>query len=235
MLDPFVTEAELVALRSADKYLPWVLSKLRQISKTEGGRQAILLSEGLVKKLREEALPLAFFGHHFFEASPHVTFNHLMNEDYDANVFDDRPEPSPIKFIEVTQAHEGNDGYLRDLLLLEQGHVHAFGPVHKSGTKKTGRTLSVESIAAGHIGVRDDEFRRIGAAGKRKENNLYLPGTALLLSFDDALSINHPGDVPALDEFVHKELIGSLTQFCCVAVIGTAAGRVCRVYGLDET
>ena len=60
--DRFVTAAELETPRSAQEYLPWVLDRLRTISETEEGHQAILLSEGLVKKLREEALALAYFG-----------------------------------------------------------------------------------------------------------------------------------------------------------------------------
>jgi len=212
-----LTEENLQQVRSVAELLPWVESCIAQIGSTNEGRRSVRLRQGLAKPLVEEALPIGIFGMHHFGATNDVSIRLVLgNQNYDAEV---QGCESQFSFIEVTQAHEGEDEHLRMLVLEEKGHVSTVGEVQKSGTKATGITVDVETIAVSHEAQRDKEIGRIGDAIERKIGKDYPARTALVVVFDDYISIQNDDDIAALREFM-QTFADRLQQFDLLAVVG---------------
>src|SRR5690242_6003858 len=127
-----LTPEELQAPRTAAQFLPWVERRLGEVASTDTGKHAIGFRQGVAKPLVEEALPLGIFASHHFENSDDVTIALVLgNQRYDATIEDHREPKSPFSFIEVTQAHQGENEHFRLLALEREGHVSLLGPVHK--------------------------------------------------------------------------------------------------------
>jgi hypothetical protein len=215
-----LTSEELQAPRTAAQFLPWVEQRMAAVAATDAGKHAIGFRKGLVKPLVEEALPLGIFAAHHFWGSDNVTIALVLgNQNYDATIEDHRAQKSPFSFIEVTQAHEGENEHLRMLVLEREGHVSLLGPVHKSGTKATGIHVEVEGVALRHATVLQRELDRVEAAILRKTGKPYPPDTALLVVFDDYISIKDESDLEALRSRI-QPLLSCLENFRWLAVVG---------------
>lgn len=217
----FVTKEELETPRSAAQLLVWAEGKITSIGSTVKGKKAIRLRKGLCKTLVEEALPLGIFCAHYFKASRCVTIKHVIgNQNYDAIVTDKRLRRSPIKYLEVTQAHEGENEHLRMIVLERDGSVNALGRVRKSGTKNTGITVEIENNARSHDEVVTNEKTKISEAVKRKASNTYPEGTGLIVVFDDYIAFRDLGDKENLRQFTKDKLKDKVKNFCLAALVG---------------
>jgi hypothetical protein len=193
---------------------------MAEVAATDTGKHAIGFRKGLAKPLVEEALPLGIFAAHHFGGSDDVTIALVLgNQNYDATIEDHRAQKSSFSFIEVTQAHEGENKYLRMLVLEREGHVSLLGPVHKSGTKVTGIHVEVEGAALRHSTVLQRELDRVEAAILRKTGKPYPSDTALLVVFDDYISIEDESDLEALRSRI-QPLLSCLGNFRWLAVVG---------------
>lgn len=211
---------ELQIERSAADYLQWVENRIEEISATEDGKHAIRSGVGLAKQLVEEALPLGIFALHHFHRSEEVGIRLTIgDQNYDATIKDNRKEPSPFVYVEVTQAHEGEAQHLRMLALQSNGHVNVLGAIHKTGTKVAGIHVEVENEAIRHDVVLTRELERIEAAIQRKIGKQYPDGTALLVVFDDYISMRNEHDIQAIHNALTK-LLPLLNQFTWLAVVG---------------
>jgi hypothetical protein len=211
---------ELEAPRSAGKLLPWVERRMEDIASTEEGKHAIRFREGLAKQLVEEMFPLGIFAMHYFGDTEDVMIQLVLgSQNYDAIIADNREPKLPFSYIEVTQAHEGQNERLRMLALEREGHVSTLGPVSKVGTKATGISVEVEEVALGHDDVRSREFSRVKDAILRKTGKCYPPDTALLVVFDDYISVKDDEDLNALRECV-QALLPQLSKFRWLGVVG---------------
>jgi hypothetical protein len=217
----FVTKEELEMPRSAAQLLAWAEEKISSIGTTDSGKKAIRFRKGLCKTLVEEALPLGIFCAHYFKASRCVTINHIVgNQNYDAIVTDKRLRKSPITYLEVTQAHEGQNEHLRMIKLERKGSVNVLGRVKKRGTKHTGITVEIENEAKSHNDVVAAEKDRIAKAVERKAHNSYPKGTGLIIVFDDHIAFRDSEDKEDLKQFAKKNLQSKLTNFCLAALVG---------------
>jgi hypothetical protein len=226
-----LTPEELQEPRTASDFLPWVQRRIEEIGAAKGGKRAIRFRHGLVKPLVEEALPLGIFASKHFAGSEHITLQLVLgNQNYDAIVQDERDQSGSLTYIEVTQAHEGENEHLRMMVLEEKGHVNPIGVVRKDGTKVTGIQVVVENEAINHGTVLESEFRKIEEAIRRKQQKSYPPGTALLVMFDDYISMQHDDDVIRLRDRV-QPLLSDLSAFVWLAVVGWS-GRIFEEFDL---
>ena len=146
-----ISEGELTKERTSRELLDWAESTIRCIgSSVEGGR-ALRLPKELTKVLVGEVYPLEIFGVGKYSESKTIKLKPVRgNQKFDAIVRDITTEPATLSFIEITQAREGENEYLRKLVLEREGCVSLFGHVTKKGTKKTGLYPSVEPDALSH-------------------------------------------------------------------------------------
>ena len=215
------TKEELETPRSAASLLPWVLMRINEISMTSDGKRAIRLHEGHAKELVEEILSIAWFAHHHFGASEEVLIcPQIGSQNFDASVDDSRECPSPVRFIEATQARDGELDYLRMLHLERHGRVPGAGPIKKEGSKRDGIVTVPEGRAFRINELVANQIRLIRAAieRKRRKKGQYPPRTALVIVLDDWV-----GDVrleirEAVFDLLQAEAIHS-TGFCWIAAV----------------
>ena len=176
---------------------------------------------GLAKQLMEEVYPLALFGVRKFGDTNQVLMQPVIgNQSYDAVVTDLRTKPASQSYIEITQSHEGENDYLRSLVLLEKGYVPKYAPVIKTGTKKTQMQVSIPPEANSVEGRIKNELERIIAAAKRKAGKDYPANTSLIIIFDDAPPFQKVIDNDKLDSFVNKNILSLDLRFSTLYLIG---------------
>lgn len=220
MADSILKNELLEEQHSAADYLEWVRSLVAQVKEEPDGLARIRLRIGPAKELMNEAFPIGLLASTFFGASDQV---HLAlkvgNQPYDATVSDLRPDGTSIQFIEVTLAGEGEDDYLRMRTLHECGHVSGLGRVAKSGTKKTGLNIRVESTMVSQTDVLDRERNSIASAIERKLTKSYPPHTLLLVAFDDTMAFDRPDNISNIQAAV-SAFLPRLASFHSVALVG---------------
>jgi hypothetical protein len=183
----------------------------------------------------EEAFPIGLFATRYFEGSAEVEISlKVGNQSYDATVLDKRNVPSGISYIEVTRASEGEADHLRMLTLHETGQVSGLGRVSKSGTKKTGRVISVKAEAVSQQEVLARERQALSTAIERKLGKHYPDHTALVVAFDDVMSHDRP-DNKASIEAVLDSFGSRLQVFQVVAVVGLREGLFILRTGKNAT
>lgn len=220
MTDSILTHGILEEQHTAADYLPWVHSLISQVKEEPEGLARIRQRVGLAKELMNEAFPIGLLASTFFCASDQVRLAlKVGNQPYDATVSDLRPNGSSIQYIEVTVAGEGEDDYLRMLALQECGQVSGLGRVTKSGTKKNGLKISVQSAMVSQLEVLDRERNSIASAIERKLTKSYPPHTLLLVAFDDSVAFDRPDNISNIQAAV-SAFLPRLKGFHSVAIVG---------------
>lgn len=216
-----INKQEIEKPRNASKIAPWVDAKLRELATTAEGKHAVRFREGLAKPLVEEALPLGIFCEKYFNGSRCVVIHHVLgNQNFDAKVRDKRIRKSQIEYLEITQAHEGENAHLRMVHLEQKGHANILGAVFKSGTKKTGIKVEIEEEAIEHDIVVDREIRRIHEAAVRKSHKQYPVNTGLVIVCDDYVAFSDENDIEKLRNFAIDNLLKDLSNFRMVFIVG---------------
>ena len=217
----YITKEELETPRVASEVRLWVEAKLEEIGSTKEGKHAVRFREEHTKELTEEALPLGIFCDHYFKGSELVTIQHLIgNQNYDATIDDKRPDKTILEYLEITQAHEGEDAHLRMLKLEDDGHVNSFGHVTKEGTKRTGITVEVENEAREHSVIINNELKRIYDVAVKKSKKEYPENTGIIIICDDYIAFRDSDDVAQLNTYIQDTVLPLLTNFKMVFVIG---------------
>jgi len=215
-----ISKEELTKERTPLELLKWVEGKLGQIESTEEGERTIRLHIGLAKQLMEEVYPLAIFGCRKFGDTDQILMQPVIsNRSYDAVVTDVRSKPASQSYVEITQSLEGENDYLRRLVLQEQGIVFGHGDVTKKGTKKTGLQVSVKpNVNSGDIA--GNELNRIVDAAKRKAGRDYPTNTSLIIVFDDDRFFQRHIDDAILDAFFRKCILPLDLRFSTLYLVG---------------
>jgi len=218
---PYVTKSELETPRTAADIKIWAEAKIMNIRKTTNGINALHRGVRLLKELTEEALPLGVFCERFYNKSQHVIVQHVIGEqNFDAKVEDSRVNKSPLKYIEITQAHEGEDRHSRMLYLEKEGHVSVFGKVVKTGTQRTGAIIEVEAGMLEQTELISNEIRRIDEAVSRKSSKQYPPNTGLVIMFDDCIGFDSQQVKEQLSEHAQENYLAQLSNFHMVFLVG---------------
>jgi len=216
-----ISREELTKKRTPSELLSWVKWKREQIASTEEGERTLILHEGLAKQFEEEVYPLAIFGQRKFGNTDQILMQPIIgNQSYDAVITDLSSKPASESYIEITQAHEGENDYLRSCVLAQQGIVPMHGPVTKTGTKKTGRKISTPFTAANADEVATKELKKIVDAVKGKAGKDYPINTSLLIVFDDGLSFRLAVDDRYLDTFVKENILKLDLRFSTLYLVG---------------
>ena len=207
MSGEIISIEEMIQKRTPSQLKDWVKQVMDRYNLSEEGHRKLVLHQGLAKPLMEEVFHLAEFGVKKYGETDKILIQPIIgSQNYDAEISDLNANPPKISFIEVTQAHEGEDEYLRSVVLAEKGIVPLRGPVIKKGTKKTGRQISVPFTATDVIQNAKEELVRIVEAAKRKEGKEYPQNTSLLIVFNDGLSFQKVISEKELDDFVIKNI-----------------------------
>ena len=217
----YITKEELEEPRTAKALKSWVDAKIEEIGNTAQGRTDARLRKGLLKDLFEEALPLGIFSDHYFKKSKCVVLKHVIgSQNYDVEIKDKRLKKSPLKYLEITQSHEGHDAHLRIKKLEEDGHVNVLGKVIKTGTERTGLKIKVENMAFEHSEIVSKELQRILDSANRKKEKKYPDNTALLIMCDDSIAFKKEEDLELLQAFMNSTVIPVLNNFIRVFIVG---------------
>ncbi|MBI2917799.1 MAG: hypothetical protein HYY01_07360 [Chloroflexi bacterium] len=233
MPNEHVSNQELQKARTPSELWDWLIQKVDQICSTPEGIQDFRLQKGLIKQLVEEVRPLAIFGEHKFGDTNQVHLQPVVgNQNYDAVVTDSRTEPHSTSYLEVTQAHEGENDYWRRCELLRKGFVFPYATVIKQGTNKN-RTVSVPPEATSVEERVKTELRRILIAAQKKEHRDYPANTSLVIFFDDTPPFQKVIDHERLDVFVRGEILNLDLRFAKLYLVGEAKG-VFREYSTYE-
>ena len=129
------------------------------------------------------------------------------SQNYDAIVEDGRDGEDKILHVEITQAHEGESEYLRMLALHENGHVSALGPVTKTGTKRSGLSIKVDSVAVSQQEVLERESKSVADAISRKIGKPYPENTLLLVAFDDIMAHDREDNIQNIRQAIDSSII----------------------------
>jgi hypothetical protein len=225
MSKEYVSKDEIEKERTPSELWDWLIQKVEQICSTEEGLRAFRLQKGLLKKLPEEIAPLAIFGKHNFRDTDQVLLKPVIgSQNYDAEIIDKRTEPPDICYIEITQAHEGENDYWRRCELLKKGMVFTNTPVIKMGNRRN-REVSILPEATPVEEVVKNELKRIADAAKRKAGKVYPANTSLVIFFDDT-ALSHERlkvlNCPTIDDFVKNNLMKLSLSFSHLYLVGEA-------------
>jgi hypothetical protein len=221
MAEAFVTAEEIEKERTAEELAAWIECKIGAIAALEGGKEAIRLRRGLCKKLVEEVYAISIFATFKYSSEPLVKLLPVLgNQQYDVRVTDMRETPSRIHYLEITQAHEGEQDYLRMLELTRKGNVWASGAVVKKGTKHTGIEVTVDGSAKSMSEHMDRGTKLIKEAIERKSGGRYNSNTSLVVMFEDTIAFRDEQERHELDSFMRALLPQSNLEFDRLYVVG---------------
>ncbi|MBK7326262.1 MAG: hypothetical protein IPI89_09075 [Propionivibrio sp.] len=178
----------------------------------------------MANQLMNEAFPIGLWAFRYFGGSEHVSINlKIGSQTFDAIVSDGRNQGSSVKYVEVTMAYEGEDDFLRMCELHEKGEVSGLGPVTRSGTKRTRKTIDVAMEAVSQAEVLRRERDRVGQAIVRKLGKPYPPNTVLLIGFDDTMAFDRQENIENLETTISEHL-PKLKEFHSIAIVGLQKG-----------
>lgn len=223
---PILTKEELETPRTAAEILDWVYSAHSRFAASKELRQSAREGKFFAKELTNEALPIALFASRYFSASTEVRIAHVIgNQQHDAVVEDRRKSPGAIKFIEATVSDWSYVESLRMELLTRDGHAPGYGKVEAEGAKGRRTKLVAELEALDHHMLREQHIAGVIAAIKKKADNRYPDGTALVVRVDDAVPFREDADVAELDRVARETLIPMLAkrEFRVLALEGSRA------------
>ena len=219
MSDEGIDREELTKKRTPSELLNWVNWKRERIASTDEGERTLLLHKGLAKQFEEEVYPLALFGSRKYGNSDKILMQPTIGEGYDAVVIDLGSKPTSESYIEITQSHEGENDYLRRLVLGHQGFVFGHSRAIKKGIRKN-RRVSIPPQVVSPGEVARDELKRIVDAARRKEAKDYPANTSLIIVFEDDWFFGQAVDDTRLDTFVKENILKLDLRFSTLYLIG---------------
>jgi hypothetical protein len=215
-----ISREELTKKRTPSELLNWVNWKRERIASTDEGERTLILHKGLAKQFEEEVYPLALFGLRKFGNTDQILMQPIIgNQSYDAVVTDLTSKPASRSYIEITQSHEGENDYLRRLVLGYRGFAFGHSLAIKKGIRKN-RRVSIPPQVVSPSEVARDELRRIVDAARRKEAKDYQPNTSLIIVFEDDWFFRQAVDDSHLDTFVKENILKLDLRFSTLYLIG---------------
>ena len=138
---------DMARSRTPRELCAWVDQRAEELSATKEGREYARSGSMLPKKLWEELRPLGLFAMLRYGSEGVSCTPNLTNDNFDGAITFADPKLSPV-YVELTYAKDGEDERLRLKVLSKEGSVSAVGKITVTGTRATGRTITVESEAA---------------------------------------------------------------------------------------
>jgi len=226
-----LTPETLQTIRPAGTLREWVLNTIEKLGLTVEGRSAVILGRGYAKPLVQELLPIGHFCVHRWGMESQVTIEPVLgNQNFDARVHGPIQQTGGIAYIEVTQAHEGENEYLRRMVFDRDGCVDPYGEITKTGTKNTGITVQINSEAQRHTSLIKRQMELIVGAISRKQDKKYPTGTVLVVVFDDDIFKDEFGDFEIVD-MTAKEQVQRLNNVQWLSLVGSSG----RTFWINKT
>ena len=185
--DSFLPPAECEQARTPDELHEWVHGKFTDIGASEGGKTAIRLKAGRLKRFVDEIYPLAVFGQRFLRGRTDVKLQWVDgNGNHDALLINYSTAIIRNIPLEIVYAGDGYDESLRMEFMEEHGGVDLNGKITKVREKGGRRKVLVESTAINRWKFLDQKLGHIRSALARKCAKPYPPETVLLVAVDDS-------------------------------------------------
>ncbi len=208
-----VTREELTCARTPADLRKWCDEKFKELKHVSGGREAVNKRIGLCKEFVEEVYPLSLYAERAYAGRGGVMIEPVLgNQNFDAVITPTSSDDKAQK-VEITLAHEGENEFLRRLMLVDHGYAPAFGAIQKSGTKRTGIVVSAEPVAIPVDSFLPERFRLIQEAFDKKAAKDYEHGTDLVILFDDIGPFGEPNDQRLLEEFLNERIAPKIGIF----------------------
>jgi hypothetical protein len=202
-------------------------------------RESRRYNGGLNKKYFEEIYPLTLLARHLFAGRNDVLCEPNLDDtkSFDAVItIGSGPGSDATKLlVEFTYAKDGYDEALRMEKLNDQGHVSLTASLTRTGTKKTGRHITIgEDI----LERRDDRLkeclRLILDRIARKAGPRYSGVHALAVVFDDILGFRKPEEIALLRTSIESSVRRSTLNFRTLILLGSS-GNVFLEFPLSES
>lgn len=221
-------ESEMQEPRSPDEYYAWVMQTCRVLGASSEAKAYARSGARLPTKFYDELFPLAVFINHEYSGRGDLqVVPNLGNENFDATVRDAQTG-EPVLFVETTYAKDGHDDSMRMEYLSEHGHVSMTGILTYTGIRgRSNRKVMVESAAAAHSDLRDQQLALIDRRITAKSGKSYGTRHVLLVAADDYLALSQNEDSDHVDMLVRKLVSTLPLDFARVVVAGVAE----KLYG----
>lgn len=215
---PNLDKTDLERPRTQAELRAWVDNLHREFGQTQEGKEAMRLNRGdLVKKFREEIWPLALFADAFYKSRADVLFKPIIgNQSYDALILE-ASAYEVLHHLQITQAFEGYQNYLRRLHLVEHGEAPVTGAMLQKD-KTTGSVPKTWPKAVPHDRVLAQSFETIHEAVRRKSDMGYESETFLVVEFEDN-HIHSESHRRALDQFARSTLVPIAARFAALYLV----------------
>lgn len=215
---PTLTKTDLERPRTQEKLRAWVDELHRKFGQTQEGKRTVRLNRGdLVKIFKEEIWPFAIFADAFYKGRADILFKPVIgNQSYDALILE-ASSHEVLHHLQITQAFDGYQNYLRRLHLVEHGGAPVTGTVLQKD-KATGRVPETWPEAVAHHRILPHTFEAIHEAVQRKTQKRYESDTSLIVEFEDN-HIHSENDRRALDEFARSTLVPIAARFAALYLI----------------
>lgn len=213
-----ITTDQIEKKKSPSEIYEWVFSTFDNFITKEEVTSLRMLTYAEIKVFVEESYPLAYFCHHFFSEDNSVKINQKVgNQSYDAIV----EGCDKFDYIEITNAINGYDERLRNEELDRTGSVVGAGGIMVTGTKASGnQTITFESIAVSHDGIKEEQKELILKIVRKKSQKEYPDNTMLIVGFPDNISFKTDEDISELKSFMEYELNPIINNFSGLSLVG---------------
>lgn len=207
----YVTKEEMEEPRLASELLSWVTTKLEEIGQIPNSRPAFTRLKGGLKDLVEEVYPLALWGNTLPNSHEVLLEPKIGSQNYDAVVTNVRGRIAPYH-VEITQAHKGDQEFLRRLHLeRERWSPGPSANLTRIGTQSAGLTVRIDRILTSLEQVVSDTESLIGEALVRKTQKVYPQSTRLVIIFEDSVVAAQDG----IEEKLYKVVDRAVNTLAC--------------------
>jgi hypothetical protein len=229
-LEEIITIEEICRPRTPAQFLEWFENKLREIQKTDGINDQVILREGIGKFFYEEVFPLFRLLQNKKDAWRNLKFKNVYGDQpFDVEIFGSKECEFP-SFLEITMADQKYEDYLRMRYFTEHGDVCMTGVVTYTGTKKTGLNVSVANEAGDLTEMNQEKKDLIRIRISEKTSKAYPDNTGLLVYFDDYVAFSRCKDKAVMDEFLDELDVGWTDKFSALYLVGASGNQIWERY-----
>jgi hypothetical protein len=233
-LEEIITIEEICSPRTPTQFLEWFEAKLREIKKTDGINDQVILREGIGKFFYEEVFPLFRLLQNKKDAWRNLKFKNVYGDQpFDVEIFGSKECEFP-SFLEITMADQNYEDHLRMRYFIEHGDVCMTGPLTHTGTKKTGLNVSVANEAGDLTEMNQEKKDLIRNAITRKTSKAYPENTGLLVYFDDYVAFSRYKDKAVMDGFLDELDMGWTDKFSALYLVGASGNQIWERYRSEQ-
>ena len=178
------TTEDICQRRNPSQFRDWCKSVLDGVPHEK--RSDVRFRIGIWNAFCGEVLPLSYLANHLEQLGIELEVTPVIgDQNYDSVIELYLPEGKCEYKLEITEARQGQEEYLRMRYLQEHGHVWPFGEITKTGTERTGIKISVSSDCVERTETQRKALKLIKNAILKKLNKNYERNSHLLVMVED--------------------------------------------------